>query len=238
MDFTRDPIIETIIAPRDGCRLIIRNTKGGNHEEYIVDSIEVVCFGKSYFFLSSERAKSFLLPVSDYEVLETKDTIPSLKVPGTDKSSKPEKKMMQSHREESRGSERKPMKRRESRKRSSDHNESGHSKWHSNREDGRANLIPPPPDLISKKYQREERDNQNKFIQDGYDTLGEQTPPILDNNEIYELELGREMEPLQHQVLSNEIIQEDLPHSTTTIEDNLETPENTPSQILLKPIDE
>ncbi len=238
MDFTREPIIETIIAPRDGCSLIIRNTKGGNYEEYIVDSIEVVCFGKSYFFRSSERSKSFLLPVSDYEVLETKDTMPSLKIPGADKSSKPEKKIMQPHREESRASERKPMKRREPRKRSSDHNESGHSKWHSNRDEGRANLIPPPPDLISKKYHRDQRDNQNKSIHDGYDTLGEQAPPILDNNEIYELELGREIEPLQHQVLSNEIVQEDLPHSTIAVEDNLETSDNTHSQMLLKPIDE
>lgn len=239
MDFTREPIIETIIAPRDGCSLIIRNTKGGNYEDYIVDSVEVVCFGKSYFFRSSERSKSFLLPVSDYEVLETRDTMPSLKIPGADKSSKPEKKTMQSHREESRGgSERKSMKRREPRKRASDHNESGHSKWHSTRDEGRANLIPPPPDLISKKYHRDQTDHQNKSIQDEYDTLSEQTPPILDNNEIYELELGREIEPLQHQVLSNEIVQEDFPHSTIAVEDNLETSENTHSQILLKPIDE
>lgn len=237
MDFTREPIIETIIAPRDGCRLIIRNTKTGNNEEYLVDSVEVVCFGSSYFFRSSERSKSFLVPVTDYEVLETKDAMPSLKIPNSDKSNKSiEKKLMPPNREESRGSERKPMKRREPRKRSSDHNEGGHSKWHSNREEGRTNLILPPPDLISKKYHRDQRDSQNKPLQDTYEETGEQVPPILDNSEIYEMELGREIEPLQHQVLSSEIVQEDFPHSTTTVEDTLERSDNIHSQIL--PTDE
>lgn len=237
MDFTREPIIETIIAPRDGCRLIIRNTKGGNNEEYVVASVEVVCFGNSYFFRSGERCKCFLLPVTDYEIIESKDAMPSLKIPSSDKSNKStEKKLMATHREESRGSERKPMKRRESRKRSSDHNDGSHSKWRSNREEGRTNLILPPPDLISKKYPREERDNQNKPLQDSYEEMGEQAPPVLDNNEIYEMELGREIEPLQHQVLSSEIVQEDYPHSTTTVEDTLERSDNIHSQIL--PTDE
>lgn len=239
MDFTREPIIETIIAPRDGCRLIIRNTKGGDYEEYFVDSVEIVCFGNCYFFRSSERSKSFLVPITDYEVLETKDAMPSLKIPNSDKSNKPiEKKSMAPHREESRGSERKPMKRREPRKRSAEHNEGGHSKWQSNREEGRTNLFPPPPDLISKKYHPDHRDNQNKPLQDTYDEMSEQMPPILDNNEIYEMELGREIEPLQHQVLSSEIVQEDFPHSTTAVEDTLETSDNIHSQILLKPTDE
>lgn len=233
MDFTREPIIETIIAPRDGCRLIIRNTKGGNNEEYLVASVEVVCFGNSYFFRSSERCKSFLLPVTDYEIIESKDAMPSLKIPSSDKSNKStEKKVMPTHREESRGSERKPMKRRESRKRSSDQNEASHSKWRANREEGRTNLILPPPDLISKKYHREDRDNQNKPLQDTYEEIGEQVTPVLDNNEMYEMELGREIEPLQHQVLSSEIVQEDYPPSTTIVEDTLEGSDNIHSQIL------
>lgn len=230
MDFTREPIIETIIAPRDGCRLVIRNTKGGNNEEYLVDSVEVVCFGNSYFFRSSERCKCFLLPVTDYEIIESKDSMPSLKIPSSDKSIKPTEKKL-----ESRGSERKTMKRRESRKRSSDHNDGSHSKWRANREDGRTNLILPPPDLISKKYQREDRDNQNKPLEDTHEEMGEQMPRVLDNNEIYEMELKREIEPLPHQVLSSEIVQEDYPHSTSTVED-LEKSDNIHSQIL--PTDE
>lgn len=74
MNFTREPIIETIITPRDGCKLTIRNSKGGSQEEYFVDAIEVVSFGQSMFFRSQERPKSFLLPVTDYEVVEAKET--------------------------------------------------------------------------------------------------------------------------------------------------------------------
>lgn len=74
MNYTREPIIETIITPKDGCKLIIRNSKGGSQEEYAVDAVEVVSFGQSMFFRSLEKPKSFLLPVGDYEIVETKET--------------------------------------------------------------------------------------------------------------------------------------------------------------------
>jgi len=79
VNFTREPIIETVIMPREGCKLLVRNSKGGGQEEYYVDSIEVVSFGRSFFFRSQERPKSFLVPVSDYEVLEQKEMRMSLK---------------------------------------------------------------------------------------------------------------------------------------------------------------
>ncbi len=74
MNFTREPIIETIITPKDGYKLVVRNSKGGSQEEYHVDAVEVVSFGHSFFFRSLERPKSFLVPVSDYEIIETKET--------------------------------------------------------------------------------------------------------------------------------------------------------------------
>ncbi|NGX46782.1 MAG: hypothetical protein K1000chlam3_00146 [Chlamydiae bacterium] len=74
MNFTREPIIETIITPKEGHKLVIRNTKGSGGEEYLVDAIEVVSFGQSFFFRSQERPKPFLVPVSDYEVVEAKET--------------------------------------------------------------------------------------------------------------------------------------------------------------------
>lgn len=57
----------------------MRNSKGGGQEEYFVDAIEVVSFGHSFFFRSLERPKSFLVPVSDYEVVEVKETRVALK---------------------------------------------------------------------------------------------------------------------------------------------------------------
>ncbi len=59
--------------PREGCKLLVRNSKGGGQEEYYVDSIEVISFGASFFFRSQERPKSFLVPVTDYEILEQKE---------------------------------------------------------------------------------------------------------------------------------------------------------------------
>ncbi len=81
-------MIETVITPREGCKLVIRSSKGNGQEEFYVDSIEVVSFGNSIFYRSSERPKSFLLPVSDYEVLELKETRMALKSTGVERSIK------------------------------------------------------------------------------------------------------------------------------------------------------
>ena len=87
MNFTREPIIETVITPREGCKLVVRNSKGVG-EEYFVDAIEVVSFGRSFFFRSLERPKSFLVPVSDYEVLELKEIRMALKNASAERSIK------------------------------------------------------------------------------------------------------------------------------------------------------
>lgn len=86
MYFTREPIIETIISPKEGCKLLVRSSRGlQGAEEYYVDAIEVVSFGKGFFFRSLERPKAFLIPVSDYEVLEVKETRVALKTPSSDR---------------------------------------------------------------------------------------------------------------------------------------------------------
>jgi hypothetical protein len=74
VNFTREPIIESIITPKEGCKLVVRNSKGVGQEEYFIDSLEIVSFGNALFYRSNERPKSFLLPVTDYEVLEVRDT--------------------------------------------------------------------------------------------------------------------------------------------------------------------
>ena len=88
MNFTREPIIETVITPRDGCTLVVRSSKGNQQEEYFVEAVEVVSFGNSHFYRSQERVKSFLVPVSDYEVLELKEARMVLKNVATDRSIK------------------------------------------------------------------------------------------------------------------------------------------------------
>jgi hypothetical protein len=88
VNFTREPIIETVITPREGCKLVVRNSKGNGQEEYSVEAVEVVSFGHSFFFRSLERPKSFLVPVSDYEILELRETRMALKNAPSERSIK------------------------------------------------------------------------------------------------------------------------------------------------------
>jgi hypothetical protein len=103
VNFTREPIIETIISPKDGHKLLVRNSKGENFEEYYVDAVEVVSFGRAFFFRSMERPKAFLVPASDYEILEVKETRVALKNVSHEKNIKigggREASMRPSHRE-------------------------------------------------------------------------------------------------------------------------------------------
>lgn len=89
MNYTREPIIESIITPKEGCKLVVRNSKGGgSSEEYFVESLEIVSFGNAIFFRSTERPKSFLVPVTDFEVIELKETKMVLKSTSIEKSIK------------------------------------------------------------------------------------------------------------------------------------------------------
>ncbi len=88
MDFTREPIIETIITPREGFKLAIRSSKGIGQEEYFVEAIEIVSFGSALFFRSLERPKCFMVPVTDYEVLEVREARMVLKNVGLDSTIK------------------------------------------------------------------------------------------------------------------------------------------------------
>lgn len=79
MYFTREPIIETIISPREGYKLILRSSKHNREEEYSVDSVEVISFGNHSFYRSLDRSETFLLPVFDYEVVEMRSARLALK---------------------------------------------------------------------------------------------------------------------------------------------------------------
>lgn len=88
MDFTREPIIETIITPKEGYKLVVRSSKSAGQEEYFVDAVEIIAFGHALFFRSLERPKAFLVPVSDYEILEVREARMVLKNVGLDRSIK------------------------------------------------------------------------------------------------------------------------------------------------------
>lgn len=88
MDFTREPIIETVITPKEGCKLVVRSSKSNAQEEHFVDALEVVSFGHSFFFRSLERPKTFLVPATDYEILEVREARMVLKNVGIDRAIK------------------------------------------------------------------------------------------------------------------------------------------------------
>lgn len=88
MDFTREPIIETVITPKEGCKIVVRSSKNVGQEEYFVDALEVVSFGKAIFFRSLEKPKAFLVPATDYEILEVREARMVLKNVGLDRSIK------------------------------------------------------------------------------------------------------------------------------------------------------
>lgn len=88
MDFTREPVIQTVITPKEGSKLVVRSSKGSNQEEYFVDAIEVVSFGHALFYRSMEKPKSFLVPVTDYEIVEVREARLVLKHVGLDRSIK------------------------------------------------------------------------------------------------------------------------------------------------------
>jgi hypothetical protein len=73
VDFTREPIIETIVTPKDGYNLVVRSSKNSGQDEYFVEAVEIVSFGGALFFRSQEKSKAFLVPVSDYEVVEVRE---------------------------------------------------------------------------------------------------------------------------------------------------------------------
>lgn len=88
MDFTREPIIETVVTPKEGSKLVVRSSKAGGQEEYFVDSVEVITFGNSVFYRSQERPKAFMVPATDYEILEVREARMVLKNVGLDRSIK------------------------------------------------------------------------------------------------------------------------------------------------------
>lgn len=85
VNFTREPLIETVITAKEGYKLALRNSKGGGQEEFFVDALEVISFGNSCFYRSLEKPKSFLVPVTDYEIIEVREPRMVLKTGAVEK---------------------------------------------------------------------------------------------------------------------------------------------------------
>ena len=88
MNFTREPIVETIISAKEGFKLSIKSSKHLNPEEYLVDAVEVVSFSGALFYRHQEKPKSFFVPIHDYEVQEVREAKLTIRSPVMEKSIK------------------------------------------------------------------------------------------------------------------------------------------------------
>lgn len=81
MNFTREPILETIIAAKEGFKLKLKSTKNDGAIEYLVDAVEVVSFGTTFFYRSGEPAHTFFVPAQDFEIVQVRQARLMLKTP-------------------------------------------------------------------------------------------------------------------------------------------------------------
>ncbi|MCH9617010.1 MAG: hypothetical protein SP4CHLAM5_06350 [Chlamydiia bacterium] len=81
MNFTREPILETIIAAKEGFKLRLKSTKNDGAAEYLVDAVEVVSFGTTFFYRSGEPAHTFFVPAQDFEIVQVRQARLMLKTP-------------------------------------------------------------------------------------------------------------------------------------------------------------
>lgn len=185
MHFTREPLTETIITPREGCKLLLRAV-GESQEEYVVDSVEVVAFGACWFFRSLEKPRVFLLPMLGYEVVEIRETRTVLKKPQVGKTvkigvkKKPALKVIKAKEEEEDVGEESPLKEgpkkqakkwtRARRSRGSKEEAAPEQRDEGEASDiepvRRTTLLPPPTSLISEQIDRYKRHLDGAFPSD------------------------------------------------------------------------
>ncbi|NGX61532.1 MAG: hypothetical protein K940chlam9_01019 [Chlamydiae bacterium] len=174
MNFTRDPLIETVITPKEGFKLVIRSSKGGAQEEFFVDSVEVISFGKHCFYRSLEKPKSFVVPVGDYEILEVREARMILKTPtlekgikiagGKEKGAKTEAPLVEVEAAAKEQQKEKRREKRRTRKRKEKVEEEVSLDVEAPIEiEKRPSLIPPPPTLIrEKKEEKSARSSEDE----------------------------------------------------------------------------
>lgn len=146
MHFTREPIIETIITPKDGYKLVLRPSKGGA-EEFFVDMVEVISFGNNSFYRSLEKPKSFVIPAVDYDIVEVREARMVLKTAAIEKV-----KIAGGKKEEEDKGEKKRKKTRKKRVEKEAQAEETIKEEPKPLE--KRSLIPPPPTLISESISR------------------------------------------------------------------------------------
>jgi hypothetical protein len=161
VDFTREPLVETVITPKEGFKLMIRASSGNSEEEYVVGAVEVVSFGHCYFFRSLEKPKAFLLPMTEYEVVETREIRTVLKKPQIEKNIKigggKKEDKEETSKEEPKKREKKRSRKRRTTKEEAPKSATGETEKEEQKNETpplRRTLLPPPTSLISDQIDR------------------------------------------------------------------------------------
>lgn len=79
MEYTREPIVQCVIAARDGNKLYISDYQG--KQLYVVDSLQVVLFGDTPFYRNIEGTVEFMCPAAHHSIEEKKESKMALKIP-------------------------------------------------------------------------------------------------------------------------------------------------------------
>lgn len=173
MDFTREPVVESVITPKEGCKLVIRSSKGAGQEEFFVDSVEVVSFSNTFFFRSLERPKAFLVPSTDYEILEVREPRMVLKTVGLDRTAKAGRKRKEvpkkaEEKKEEHLPRKKEQRRHQRRRRGQEPVQTEEAKEPETKKETppkrRSSLIPPPSTLISETIEQYRDDDVFKDV--------------------------------------------------------------------------
>lgn len=146
MHFTREPTIETIITPKDGFKLVLRQSSGSGTEEFFVDMVEVISFGGSCFYRSFDKPKSFMVPAADYEIVEVREARMVLKSAAIEKEIKIAGGKEAKKEEGSDKKKRRPKKKKE---KSAEEEKPAAQEPQPRKVGEKPSLIPPPSTLIS-----------------------------------------------------------------------------------------
>lgn len=188
VNYTREPLIESIITPKEGCKLLVRNSGGGGKEEYLVDAVEIISFGQALFFRSTESPKQFFVPVSYYEIVEVKETRAVLKTTSLEKSRKinQAKETQQRRSQENKKKKRKALSTKEKKETKEEVKVSSPVE---------KKLFPPPSTLIKEQLSRfkDENASQEAFLTEEI-AEEEKIEPFFEEEKLLEEEEKTELE--------------------------------------------
>ncbi|MEC8307253.1 MAG: hypothetical protein VXZ72_05365 [Chlamydiota bacterium] len=88
MEFTREPIIETVISASEGYLLHLKH----GSETYQVISLQIVSWGSLFFVRSLEQDHQFLMPLDEVAITEHKVSYAGLRLPANEKTTASKKR--------------------------------------------------------------------------------------------------------------------------------------------------